>query len=121
MAEVYETCLLKQRRSLLRLQRRYEEYLPAVESIRYELAELETIYEANREINRHIEEHREMLERVRDVLLGMLNSMQVAHKTDSEVLLDDDEFKIGESFRVNRVYKIFTIDVIEEIFGERRL
>ena len=121
MNEVYEKCLIKRRESMFRLQRRYLAYLPAIEDIHNELHELHTLYEANREINRHIEEHREMLERVRDVLLGMLNSMQVAHKADGEVLLDDDEFKINESFRVNRIYKIFTIDVIEEIFGERRM
>ena len=62
-----------------------------------------------------------MLERVRDVLLGMLTSMQIAHKADGEATLDDDEFKINESFRLNRIYKVFTIDVIEEIFGERRM
>ncbi len=121
MNDVYGRCLIKRRESMLCLQRRYLVYLPAIEDIHNELEELSTLYEANREINRHIEEHREMLERVRDVLLGMLNSMQVAHKADGEVLLDDDEFKINESFRVNRIYKIFTIDVIEEIFGERRL
>lgn len=121
MNDVYGRCLIKRRESMLRLQRRYLVYLPAIEDIHNELQELHTLYEANREINRHIEEHREMLERVRDVLLGMLNSMQVAHKADGEVLLDDDEFKINESFRVNRIYKIFTIDVIEEIFGERRM
>ena len=92
-----------------------------MENIHYELAELAILYEANREINRHIEEHREMLERVRDVLLGMLTSMQVAHKAEGDVALDDDEFKLNESFRMNRIYKVFTIDVIEDIFEERRM
>jgi hypothetical protein len=113
--------MLKQAQSLLCLKRRYNDYLPAVEQIRYELDELKTLYTENRKINLHIEDHREMLERVRDALLGMLTSMQVAHKADGEVVLDDDEFKIGESFRANRVYKIFTIDVIEDIFGEGRM
>lgn len=121
MTNAYESCMLKQAQSLLCLKRRYNDYLPAVEQIRYELDELKTLYTENRKINLHIEDHREMLERVRDALLGMLTSMQVAHKADGEVVLDDDEFKIGESFRANRVYKIFTIDVIEEIFGEGRM
>lgn len=121
MTRLHETCMLKRRQSILRLRRRYFVYLPAVEKINYELAELSMLYEANREINRHIEEHREMLERVRDVLLGMLTSMQVAHKADGEAVLDDEDFKINESFRVNRIYKIFTLEVIEEIFGERSI
>ncbi len=121
MTDLYERCLVKQRQSIFRLRNRYIIYLPAVESIHYELAELAMLYEANREINRHIEEHREMLERVRDVLLGMLTSMQVAHKAEGDVALDDDEFKINESFRMNRIYKVFTIDVIEDIFEERRI
>ena len=121
MAEAYESCLLKRRMSMLRLERRYRVYLPSVEKIRGEIHDLYTLHEANREINRHMEEHREMLERVRDVLLGMLNSMQVPHKADGEAALDEDEFRIGESFRVNKVYKIFTIEVIEEIFEERRM
>ena len=121
MTDLHEACLVKQRQSIFRLRRRYTVYLPAVESIHYELSELATLYQANREINRHIEEHREMLERVRDVLLGMLTSMQIAHKADGEAALDDDEFKINESFRLNRIYKVFTIDVIEEIFEERRM
>ena len=121
MTDLHEKCLVKQRQSIFRLRKRYTSYLPAVESIHYELAELATLYQANREINRHIEEHREMLERVRDVLLGMLTSMQIAHKADGEAALDDDEFRINESFKLNRIYKVFTIDVIEEIFEERRL
>ncbi len=121
MTDLHEACLVKQRQSIFRLRKRYTAYLPAVESIHYELAELAILYEANREINRHIEEHREMLERVRDVLLGMLTSMQIAHKADGGAALDDDEFKINESFRLNRIYKVFTIDVIEDIFEERRM
>ncbi len=118
MTELYESCLLKQKRSMLELRRRYEVYLPAVEEIRYEIYTLSVLHEANREINRHIEEHREMLEKLRDVLLGMLNSMQVTYKADGEVMLDDDEFKINESFRANKIYKVFTLDTIEEIFAE---
>lgn len=118
MTELYESCLLKQKRAMLELRRRYEVYLPAVESIRYEIYTLSVLHEANREINRHMEEHREMLEKLRDVLLGMLNSMQVTYKADGEVLLDDDEFKINESFRANKIYKVFTLDTIEEIFAE---
>lgn len=120
MTDLHEKCLVKQRQSIYRLRKRYLDYLPAVEKIHYELAELAMLYEANREINRHIEEHREMLERVRDVLVGMLTSMQIAHKADGDVTLDDDEFKINESFRMNRIYKVFTIDVIEDVFEERR-
>ena len=121
MSELHATCLLKQRQSIFRLRQRYTVYLPAVETIHYELDELSVLYEANREINRHIEEHREMLEKVRDVLLGMLTSMQIPHKADGDLTLDDDEFKINESFRQNSIYRIFTIDVIEDIFEERRI
>lgn len=118
MAGVYEKCMIKQAQSLLRLKRRYQVYLPAVEAIRYELEELKILYYENKKINRHIEDHREMLENVRDVLLGMLTSMQIPHKADSEIMLDDEEFKISEPFSANRIYKVFTIDVIEEIFEE---
>ena len=52
------------------------------------------------------------------MLLGMLNSMQVAHKAITDMALDDDEFRIGESIRANSIYKVFTLDAIEEIFGE---
>ena len=62
-----------------------------------------------------------MLEKVRDVLLGMLTSMQIPHKAEGDLTLDDDEFKINESFRQNSIYRIFTIDVIEDIFEERRM
>ncbi len=118
MTELYEKCLLKQRKAMLELKRRYVDYLPAVEKIRFEIYTLQVLHDANKEINRHIEEHREMLEKLRDVLLGMLNSMQVAHKADTDVVLDEDEFKINESFRANRIYKVFTLDAIEEIFAE---
>ena len=118
MTQLYESCLLKQRRAMFELRRRYEDYLPAVETIRYEIYKLSVLNDANKEINRHIEEHREMLEKLRDVLLGMLNSMQVTYKADGEVMLDDDEFKINESIRANMIYKVFTLDTIEEIFAE---
>lgn len=118
MTQLYEACLLKQSMAMLKLKRRYVDYLPAVEKIRYEIYKLQVLHDANREINRHIEEHREMLEKLRDVLLGMLNSMQVAHKANADVALDEDEFKINESFRANRIYKVFTLDAIEKIFEE---
>ncbi|MBO7171144.1 MAG: hypothetical protein J6W28_08225, partial [Clostridia bacterium] len=118
MTQLYESCLLKQSKAMLKLKRRYVEYLPAVEKIRYEIYKLQVLHDANKEINRHVEEHREMLEKLRDVLLGMLNSMQVAHKANADVALDEDEFKINESFRANKIYKVFTLDAIEKIFEE---
>ena len=118
MTDIYAKCLCKRAEAMLALRHRYELYLPAVEQIYYELYTLEVLHNANREINRHIEEHREMLECLRDVLLGMLNSMQVTHRATEDVALDEDEFLIGESIRANSIYKVFTLDVIEEIFGE---
>ena len=118
MTDIYAKCLCKQSEAMLSLRHRYEKYLPAVEQIYYELYTLEVLHNANREINRHIEEHREMLECLCNVLLGMLNSMQVTHKATEDVALDEDEFLIGESIRANSIYKVFTLDVIEELFGE---
>lgn len=120
MTALYESCLLKQRMAMLELKRRYTEYLPAVEKIRYEIYTLHVLHEANREINRHIEEHREMLEKLSDVLRGMLNSMQVTHRVSEDVALEEDEFMINESIRANRIYKVFTIDAIESVFFEGR-
>ena len=115
MDMVYKDCVKKQKKAFEQLRRRYEKELPEIEKIRYQMRVINYLHAANAEKNRHAEAHREMLERVRDVLHGMMSSMQIAPDPGLEVSVDG-EFNINKPFSANKVYKIFSIDVIDEMF-----
>ena len=112
---IYKDCLEKQKKAFEKLNRRYKKELPEIEKIRYQMRVIHYLYAANAEKNRHAEAHREMLERVRDVLHGMMSSMQIAPDPGLEVSIEG-EFNINKPFSANKVYKIFSIDVIDEMF-----
>ena len=112
---IYKDCLKKQEKAFEQLNSRYTKELPEIENIRYQMRVINYLYAANQEKNRHAEAHREMLERVRDVLHGMMSSMQIAPDPGLEVSVDG-EFNINKPFSANKVYKIFSIDVIDEMF-----
>lgn len=120
MTKVYEDCLVKQYRSFAKLKRRYEKELPAIEDIRYNIRVINFLHHTNYEQNRHAGEHREMLERVRDALLGMMSSLRIIPDAKSDVSIEG-EFNIEKPFNSNenRVYKVFSVDAIDKMFNKK--
>ena len=121
LRECYIDCLAKRNYSFSALKRRYEEDLIAIEEERYELRQIRTLYEANVLIEKHVTMHREMLEKVQDRISSMLNNLDV------EAIIDADdaapsELDISKSFiaKENKIYQIFSLDTIENMFLESR-
>ncbi len=120
MTKIYEDCLVKQYRSFAKLQRRYNKELLAIEDIRYNMRVINFLHHTNYEQNRHASEHREMLERVRDALLGMMSSLRIIPDAKSDVSIEG-EFNIEKPFNSNenRVYKVFSVEAIEKMFNKK--
>ncbi len=120
MLKIYESCLIKQFRSFAKLKKRYEKELLDVEEIRYNMRVINFLHHTNYEQNHHASEHREMLERVRDALLGMMSSLRIVPDSKADVSIEG-EFNIEKPFNSNenRVYKVFSVDAIEKMFSKR--
>ncbi len=118
LKKCYRECRAKQELALLNYKSRYQRDLIKIENLRYDLRNVTRLYNENRSKNRNIEEHRQMLEMVEDKLSAILNNLGVApvvvHYNDLE-----DEFDVSKSFRstYNKIYKIFSLDAIENLFG----
>lgn len=124
MAEIYDKCLKKQAKSFAKLRRRYSKELLAIEDIRYNMRVIAFLHATNHEQSRHANAHRQMLERVKDALLGMMNSLSIVAdskpKTSSMMRLSEI-FNIKEPInsKSNSVYKIFSVEAIDKMFDKR--
>ncbi len=117
---LYRQCMEKRNKSFDFLRTRYLYDLVEIEELRKDLWEIEKRYETNREKNRHVEMHREMLEMVENQLSGMLNNF--GEKPDISIMEDvRDEFKIEKPITAaeNRIYKIFSMDAIDAMFKQK--
>ena len=89
--------------------------------MRYEIGRITYLNELNAAKNEHMEMHRKKLEEIEDKLSGMLNNLGVEPiVTDYDDL--GDEFDVTKPFLApeNRVYKVFSIEVIESLFNKGR-
>lgn len=114
----YCDCRVKQDLALLNYKIRYESDLIKIENLRYDLRNITQLHKSNREKNHRIEEHRQRLEVVEDKLSSILNNLgiepTVMHYNDLT-----DEFDVNKSLNSNsnKIYKIFSLDAIENLFG----
>ncbi|MBQ9747724.1 MAG: hypothetical protein IJV98_02965 [Clostridia bacterium] len=117
MAEIYEQMLQRRAKSIKEIRACYANNLPAIEKLRYDIRRIERLYKKNQEKYSHIEMHRALLERVEDALVGILNCF---HFSTSNIKTIDprDFFDITKtpSDQTNSVYRILSIDAIDEIF-----
>ncbi len=117
MHEVHEDCLATRYRAVKELAKCYESDLPEIEKIRYDIRRIERLYAKNQEKYRQIENHRDTLELVEDVLIGILNCFRFS-PADIKTIDTPDFFDIkkplGDS--ANSVYRVLSIDTIDEIF-----
>lgn len=118
MREVYEKCLSLYEESFEKLRERYESNLLEIEALRYDIRLIECLHEKNQEKNRHIEMNQIMLERVEDVLVGILNCFHYPHSEIKDVDIRDC-FDIEKPFHdpSNTIYRIFSIETIDSIFN----
>lgn len=112
---------VKQDMALAEYRRRYEGDLIKIENLRYELRHITRLYNYNLAKNKNIEQHRQMLEIVENKLSAMLNNLGVEPVVVRYKNLED-EFDVSKSYMSNdnKIYKIFSIDAIEGLFGGKR-
>ncbi len=117
---LYCDCCAKSRYSFSAIRHRYEKDLIKIEQARYELRQLSHLYETNISKDAGVTLHRETLEEIEDCLSGMLNNLDV------EPVIDPDETVEGEfdiskpvNSRANKVYQVFSIEVIERMFPKK--
>ena len=117
----YNECYKKNRESMSEIRRRYRDDLIYIERTRYEIRQLNYLYNANLAKDANVKRHREMLEEVEDRLSSILNNLDV------EPVLDNEETVYGEfdmtkpiRARENKVYKIFSIDAIDRMIAKQK-
>ncbi len=114
----YVDCRVKQDLAMLNYKSRYEHELIKIENLRYELRSITRLYKYNLAKNENIEQHRQMLETVENRLSAMLNNLGVEPVVVRYKNLED-EFDVNRSVmsNYNKIYKIFSIDAIDNLFG----
>lgn len=114
-------CKQKHEYTLSALKRRYEDDLPLIERLRYEIRGIDLLYESNLEQLRNISYHRKTLEEVENLLSAMLNNLGVQPVPDSEETLSEEEFDMTKPVRSpkNTVYRVFSIEAIEAMFPSK--
>ncbi len=120
LLSTYVNCCAKERYSFSSIRRRYEKELISIEQARYEIRQLKSLYTANREKERYIAMHHEMLEKLEDCLGSILNNLDVEPTAD-RVESVEGEFDLNKPFRAreNSVYHIFSIETIEKMFPKK--
>lgn len=116
----YIECRKQQRAAMVGYELRYKEELIEIEHLRYEIRNITRLYNYNLAKNKNIEQHRQMLEIVENKLSAMLNNLGVEPVVVRYRDLSE-EFNVNKSYmsNENRVYKIFSIDTIENLFDRK--
>lgn len=117
----FYTCLAKNEYAFSKLKQRYEHDLIRIEELRYELRQIEHMYDANLTLEKNVTHHRNMLEEVEDQLSAMLNNLGVEPIYQPEESVEN-EFDLTKPFHAkeNGVYKVFSIETIEGMFQKKK-
>ncbi len=120
MRDLYNICVLKHRKSFAKLKARYQNELPEIEDIRFEIRLIEQLRQENININRNLDTHKVMLEAVEVCLKTMMNNLNIPIRGDVQFSGDlgfDPERPIMSP--QNKVYQIFSQDAIEGLFRKK--
>ncbi|MBQ7364450.1 MAG: hypothetical protein IJW46_02500 [Clostridia bacterium] len=118
MRAIYRSCLEKRQKAFAKLQKRYEQQLLDIETIRYEIRQIEELHRINREIFQNITLHRVMLEKVAVVLKSMMSHLDIPINYNYDTESVEDEFFPDEGIMSdkNRIYKILSLENIKNLF-----
>ena len=119
MKRICTDCYVMHRLSFKKLSKRYENFLPLIEEVRYSLRVLDRLDRANKLKNVHVEAHQKMLENVEETLIGMHNSFGITVLSTGSALSDDDGCSINVEMPYhhpdNKIYQILSIDSIAKM------
>lgn len=120
LRECLRECLIKREYTLSALKQRYEQDLPQIEQLRYEVRGIGYLYEKNAEKLQNVRAHRQTLENVENRLSAILNNLVVEPVPDQRESLTG-EFDIQKPIRsaANKVYRVFSVEAIEAMFQNK--
>lgn len=118
MKRLCTDCYVMHHLSFKKLSRRYQQYLPLIEDVRYSLRILDRLDRANKMKNVHVEAHQKMLENVEETLIGMHNSFGITvlptgGYADEEACVVNVEKPYHHPD--NKIYQILSIDSISKM------
>jgi hypothetical protein len=119
MKRICTDCYVMHRLSFKKLSRRYQDFLPLIEEVRYSLRVLDRLDRANKLKNMHVEAHQKMLENVEETLVGMHNSFGITVLPSGSSYSDDGSCAINVEMPYhhpdNKIYQILSIDSIAKM------
>ncbi len=120
LKQIYRDCFSKECDSFAQIRKCYEEDLIYIERSRYELKQLQQLYEANVAKDAGIKRHRELLDELIDRIGSMLNKLDVepVFEPEESVTSVFDVTKPIRS-RENSIYRIFSLDTIDKLFVKK--
>lgn len=121
MRSVYNVCRAKREKAFSKLKHRYEKQLLDIETIRYEIRQIEQLHRTNRQLYKNVTIHREMLEAVAVVLKTMMSHLYIsidANRRDSI----NGEFHVDKPIMAaeNKVYRVFSLEKIDSLFPKEK-
>ena len=121
---VLKNCLLncraKDNYAFSAIKQRYEKDLIAIEQARYDLRQLKKLYDENIMVERIFNDHRQMLHKLEDALSSILNNLDVEPVIDPLDHIDGDvNFFKPVKAKENKLYQIFSVEVIEKMFSQK--
>lgn len=112
------SCQRKNREAMSLFIKRYEHELLLVEEYRYLIRVIKKIKDLNDQKEMHVKLHRAELENLENLLSSILNNLGIEAVVNDNINISS-EFNIDEPIKSpsNKVYKIFSIEAIEDLFA----
>lgn len=119
MLKCLKLCDEKNELSMSKFRERYKSHLLTIEKLRYIVREINRIQQLNNQIETHVKIHRIELEVLENHLSSILNNLGIEPIVDNNINIQN-EFSIELPVKSpqNKVYKIFSLEVIEELFED---
>lgn len=121
MRAVYNVCRNKRVKAFSKLKHRYEKQLLDIETIRYEIRQIEQLHKTNRRLYKNVTIHREMLEAVSVVLKTMMSHLYISIDSNRRESVNG-EFHVDKPIMApeNKVYRVFSLEKIDSLFPRER-
>ncbi len=117
MRSAYNLCCKKREESFAKLKLRYKKQLLDIETIRYEIRQIEQLHRTNRELYKNVTVHREMLEQVSVVIKTMMSHLYISIDSNRRDSING-EFHVDKPIMApeNKIYRIFSLERIDSLF-----
>lgn len=121
MRSAYNLCLGKREKAFSKLKLRYEKQLLDIETIRYEIRQIEQLHKTNRQLYKNVTIHREMLEAVAVVLKTMMSHLHISIDAQRRESING-EFHVDKPIMApeNKVYRVFSLEKIDGLFPKEK-